>query len=38
MPGWAARIRAERACRLGPNLDFDSIIAMHLAETRRGRA
>jgi hypothetical protein len=37
--GWPARIRADRARRLGlaPDPDFDSIIAMHLAETRRGR-
>jgi D-erythronate 2-dehydrogenase len=36
--GWPARIRADRAGRLGlaPDPDFDSIIAMHLAETRRG--
>jgi D-erythronate 2-dehydrogenase len=39
MTGWPARIRAGRARRLGltPDPDFDSIIAMHLAETRRGR-
>ncbi len=37
--GWPARIRADRARRLGlaPDPDFDSVIAMHLAETRRGR-
>jgi D-erythronate 2-dehydrogenase len=37
--GWPARIRAARGRRLGlaPDPDFDSIIAMHLAETRRGR-
>jgi D-erythronate 2-dehydrogenase len=37
--GFPARIRADRARRLGltPDPDFDSIIAMHLAETRRGR-
>lgn len=36
--GWPARIRADRARRLGlaPDPDFDSVIAMHLAETRRG--
>jgi nucleoside-diphosphate-sugar epimerase len=36
--GWPARIRADRARRLGlaPDPDFDSIIAMHLAETKRG--
>jgi D-erythronate 2-dehydrogenase len=39
MTGWPARIRADRARRLGlaPDPDFDSIIAMYLAETRRGR-
>jgi D-erythronate 2-dehydrogenase len=33
--GWPARFRTERATRLGltPDPDFDSIIAMHLAET-----
>jgi nucleoside-diphosphate-sugar epimerase len=38
--GWPARIRADRARGLGlaPDPDFDSIIAMHLAETRRGQA
>ena len=37
--GWPARIRADRARGLGlaPDPDFDSVIAMHLAETRRGR-
>jgi D-erythronate 2-dehydrogenase len=37
MTGWPARIRADRASRLGlaPDPDFDSIIAMHLAESRR---
>ena len=37
--GWPARIRADRARRLGlaPDPDFDSVIAMYLAETRRGR-
>src|SRR5215469_220146 len=40
MTGFPARIRADRARRLGltPDPDFDSIIAMHLAETTRGRA
>jgi D-erythronate 2-dehydrogenase len=39
MTGFPARIRADRARRLGlaPDPDFDSVIAMHLAETRRGR-
>jgi len=39
MTGWPARIRADRARRLGlaPDPDFDSVIAMYLAETRRGR-
>jgi D-erythronate 2-dehydrogenase len=34
---WPARIRAERAARLGlvPDPDFGSIITMHLAEARR---
>jgi D-erythronate 2-dehydrogenase len=34
--GWPARIRADRAGRLGlaPDPDFDSIIRMHLAESR----
>jgi nucleoside-diphosphate-sugar epimerase len=33
---WPARIRADRAARLGlvPDLDFDSVIRMHLAEAR----
>jgi nucleoside-diphosphate-sugar epimerase len=37
--GWPARIQADRARRLGlaPDPDFDSIIAMHIAETRRSR-
>ena len=37
--GWPARIRADRARGLGlaPDPDFDSVIAMHLAETTRGR-
>lgn len=32
---WPARFRADRAARLGlvPDPDFDSIVAMHLAET-----
>ena len=40
MTGFPARIRADRARRLGltPDPDFDSIIAMHLAETTRSRA
>jgi nucleoside-diphosphate-sugar epimerase len=35
---WPARVRAERAVRLGltPDPDFDSIIRMHLAESRPG--
>jgi len=35
---WPARVRAERAARLGltPDPDFDSIIRMHLAESRPG--
>jgi nucleoside-diphosphate-sugar epimerase len=39
MTGFPARIRADRARRLGlaPDPDFDSVIAMHLAETTRGR-
>jgi nucleoside-diphosphate-sugar epimerase len=34
---WPARIRAGRAARLGltPDPDFDSLIRMHLAESRR---
>jgi D-erythronate 2-dehydrogenase len=34
---WPARIRADRAARLGlaPDPDFDSVIRMHLAEARR---
>ncbi len=34
---WPARIRADRAARLGltPDASFDSIIEMHIAETRR---
>jgi D-erythronate 2-dehydrogenase len=33
---WPARVRAERATRLGltPDLDFDSVIRTHLAESR----
>jgi D-erythronate 2-dehydrogenase len=33
--GWPARVRADRAARLGltPDPDFDSIIRMHLAES-----
>jgi hypothetical protein len=33
--GWPARIRAERAARLGltPDPDFDSVIRTHLAES-----
>ena len=36
--GWPARVRAGRAARLGltPDPDFDSIIRMHLAESRAG--
>jgi hypothetical protein len=32
---WPARIRSDRAARLGlaPDKDFDSIIALHRAET-----
>jgi D-erythronate 2-dehydrogenase len=39
MTGFPARIRADRAGRLGlaPDPDFDAIIAMHLAETRHAR-
>ena len=35
---WPARVRADRAARLGltPDQDFDSIIRMHLAESRSG--
>jgi nucleoside-diphosphate-sugar epimerase len=35
---WPARVRADRAARLGlaPDPDFDSIIRMHLAESRTG--
>ncbi len=35
---WPARVRADRAGRLGltPDPDFDSIIKMHLAESRPG--
>jgi nucleoside-diphosphate-sugar epimerase len=35
---WPARVRADRAARLGltPDHDFDSIIRMHLAESRSG--
>jgi nucleoside-diphosphate-sugar epimerase len=34
--GWPARFRADRAARLGlaPDPDFDSVIRLHLAETR----
>jgi D-erythronate 2-dehydrogenase len=34
---WPARFRADRAARLGlaPDPDYDSVIRMHLAETRR---
>jgi len=34
--GWPARFHADRAVRLGlaPDPDFDSVITMHLAETR----
>jgi nucleoside-diphosphate-sugar epimerase len=34
--GWPARFRADRAARLGlmPDPDYDSVIRMHLAETR----
>jgi D-erythronate 2-dehydrogenase len=32
---WPARVRADRAARLGltPDPDFDSVIRMHLAES-----
>ena len=35
---WPARVRGGRAARLGltPDPDFDSIIRMHLAESRPG--
>jgi nucleoside-diphosphate-sugar epimerase len=35
---WPARVRADRAARLGltPDRDFDSIIRTHLAESRSG--
>ena len=35
---WPGRVRADRATRLGltPDPDFDSIIKMHLAESRSG--
>jgi len=35
---WPARVRADRAARLGltPDSDFDSIIRMHMAESRPG--
>lgn len=35
--GWPARVRADRASRLGlaPDPDFDSIIRMHMAESGR---
>jgi D-erythronate 2-dehydrogenase len=35
MAGWPARVRADRAARLGltPDADFDSIVRAHLAET-----
>jgi nucleoside-diphosphate-sugar epimerase len=35
---WPARIRADRAARLGltPDPDFDSVIKMHLADSRPG--
>jgi hypothetical protein len=34
---WPARVRADRASRLGltPDPDFDSIIQMHIAESGR---
>jgi D-erythronate 2-dehydrogenase len=37
--GWPARIRADRAARLGlaPDPDIDAIIRMHLAETQPDR-
>jgi nucleoside-diphosphate-sugar epimerase len=36
--GWPARVRADRAARLGlaADPDFDSIVRMHLAESRPG--
>ncbi len=35
---WPARVRADRAARLGltPDPDFDSIVRMHLTESRSG--
>jgi len=35
MAGWPARVKADRAARLGltPDPDFDSIIGLHLAES-----
>ena len=35
--GWPARFRTERAARLGliPDPDYDSVIRMHMAETRQ---
>jgi hypothetical protein len=35
---WPARVRADRAGRLGltPDPDFDAIIRMHLAESESG--
>jgi nucleoside-diphosphate-sugar epimerase len=35
---WPARVRADRAAQLGltPDPDFDSIVRMHLAESRAG--
>lgn len=35
---WPARVRADRAARLGltPDPDFDAIVRMHLAESRPG--
>ena len=37
MRGWPARVKADRAARLGltPDPDFDSIVRMHLVETTR---
>jgi D-erythronate 2-dehydrogenase len=37
MTGWPARVKADRAARLGltPDPDFDSVIRTHLAETTR---
>jgi nucleoside-diphosphate-sugar epimerase len=37
--GWPARIRADRAARLGlsPDPDFDTVIGMYLAESARDR-